>query len=163
MSTPFINIYPPFFDKVEKDTEFFNYYNLTEEQSMAIAIERSKSFLKESITDLVLKCTPDIDFNDYDDVLEEFNPDLTKVEIGILANLMFERYVSRDVALLKALTVNFTPSDLQVFDPSSSRRTFMSMYLQLQSENNKMIDNYSSRDRITGKKKGINFSQYEGY
>lgn len=163
MSTPFTKIYPSFFDKVEKDTEFFNYYNLTEEQSMAIAIERSKSFLKESVTDLVLKCTPDIDFNDYDDVLEEFNPDLTKVEIGILANLMFERYVSRDVALLKALTVNFTPSDLQVFDPSSSRRTFMSMYLQLQSENNKMIDNYSSRDRITGKKKGINFSQYEGY
>lgn len=163
MSTPFTNIYSSFFDKVEKDTEFFNYYNLTEEQSMAIAIERSKSFLKESITDLVLKCTPDIDFTDYNDTLEEFTPDLTKVEIGILASLMFEKYVSRDVAMLKAMTTNFTPTDLRVFSASEDRRSFMLMYTQLQSENNKIIDNYSSRDRITGKKKGINFSLYEGY
>jgi hypothetical protein len=163
LSTPFAKIYPKFFDKVEKDTEFFNYYNLTEAESMAIAIERSKSYLLESVNDLVLKCTPDIDFTDYDETLEEFNSDLTKVEIGILASLMFEKYVSRDIAKLKTFDVNFTPSDLKVFDPSNSRKSFMEMYLQLQSENEKAIDNYISKDRLTGKKRGIKYSSYEEY
>lgn len=163
MSTSFTEIYPKFLDKVEKDDKFLNYYNLTDEESMAIAIERSKSFLEESVTDLMFKCTPDIDFADYDEVLEQFTPDLTRNEINLLACIMFEKYVSRDVAMLKVMTTNFTPTDLRVFSASDDRRTFMLMYTQLQSENNKMIGNYASKDRITGKKKGINFSQYEDY
>lgn len=163
MSTPFSNIFSAFFDKVEKDEDFFNYYNLTDEESMAIATERSKTYLKESVSKLTLKCSPDIDFNNYDIVTQEFSETLTNTEIDILASLMFEKYVSRDIAKLKTLEVNFTPTDLQVFDPSSGRRTFMDMYRQLQSENETMIDDYISKDRITGKKKGINFSQYEGY
>jgi len=163
MSTPFTKIYPKFLDKVEKDETFLNYYNLTEEESMNIAIERSKSFLEESVTDLVLKCTPDIDFTDYDEVLEEFASDLVKNEINLLASIMFEKYVSRDVAMLKTLNVNFTPTDLQVFSPSSDRKTFMEMYKQVQDANILMINAYISKDRITGKKKGINFSQYGDY
>lgn len=161
MATQFTKIYAKFLDKVEKDEDFLNYYNLTTEQSMAIAIERSKSFLEESVTDLMLKCTPDIDFTDYDEILEEFIPDLTKNEINILACIMFEKYVSRDIAMLKTLNVNFTPNELSVFDPSNGRRSFMDMYRQVQDENNKMINSYISKDRLTGKKRGINFSQYE--
>lgn len=163
MSTPFANIYTKFFDKVEKDDQFFNYYNILKGESMAIAIERSKSFLEESVTDLMLKCTPDIDFNDYDDVLCEFKEDLVKNEINILACLMFEKYVSRDIATLKVFEINFTPTDLQTFSPANERKSFMQMYKELQDANNLMINNYISRDRITGKKKGITYSNYDGY
>lgn len=163
MSTPFSDIFSAFFDKVEKDEDFFNYYNLSDVESMAIATERSKTYLKESVSKLTLLCSPDINFNNYDNVIQEFSETLTNTEVDILASLMFEKYVSRDIAKLKTFEVNFTPTDLQVFDPSSGRRTFMDMYRQLQSENESMIDDYISKDRITGKKKGINFSQYEEY
>lgn len=163
MSTPFSKVYSKFLDKVEKDTEFFNYYNLSKEESMDIAIERSKAFLEEAVADLTFKCTPDIDFNDYDDIIDEFKEDLTRNEINLLANLMFEKYVSRDVALLKTFMLNFTPTDIQVFSPANERKSFMSMYSQLQADNNIMIDNYISKDRLTGKKKGIQYSNYEEF
>jgi hypothetical protein len=163
MSTPFSKVYTKFLDKVEKDNDFFNYYNLSKEESMAIAIERSKAFLEESVADLTLKCTPDIDFNDYDEIIGEFKEDLTRNEINLLACLMFEKYVSRDTALLKTFILNFTPSDIQVFSPANERKSFLSMYSKLQLDNNVMIDNYISKDRLTGKKKGIQYSNYEEY
>lgn len=159
MSTPYSDFYDKFFKKIEEDREFFDYYNLTSDESMALAKERAKIYLQESLAKLTLESTNDVDFNDYDDTLETVNIDCTKTEKDIIANLMFEMYLFRDIAKLKTYEVNFTPSDLQVFSPSETRKSFFNMYESIVSKNINMIDAYNSRDRLTGKRKTINYAQ----
>ena len=160
MSTPYSDFYDRFFKKIEEDEEFFNYYNLTVDESIALAKERAKTYLQEALAKLTLDSTNDVNFDDYDDMLETVTLDCTKTEIDIIANLMFEMYMFRDFAKLKSLEVNFTPSDLRVFSPSESRKSFLSMYNDIVIKNINMIDAYNSRDRLTGKRKTINYNQY---
>ena len=160
MSTSFDTIFTVFFDKIEKDSEFFNYYNLTNQQALDLAVERAESYLKESIVKLTLKCTPDIDFKDYNTTTKVINADLTTTEIDLLANLMFEMYMAKDIAKLKGLELNFTPKDLQVFSPSNSRKTFMDMYKDVKKDNLVLIADYASVNRLTGKKKTIDYEEY---
>ena len=149
MSTPYSDFYDRFFKKIEEDPEFFDYYNLTPDESMALAKERAKTYLQESLAKLTLDSTNDVDFNDYEDMLETVNIDCTNTEKDIIANLMFEMYLFRDVAKLKSYETSFTPKDLTVFSSSESRKSFMSMYNEIVSKNINMIDAYNSRDRLT--------------
>ncbi len=160
MSTSFDLIFTVFFDKIENDSEFFNYYNLTNEKALELATSRAESYLKESIAKLTLKCTPDIDFTDVNWETKVLNEDLNLTEIDLLGNLMFEMYLHKTISKLKGLEVNFTPKDLQVFSPSNSRKTFMDMYNEIKRDNLKLIADYASVDRLTGKKKTINYSEY---
>lgn len=160
MSTSFDTIFTAFFDKIEKDSEFFNYYNLTNSEALALAIERAESYLKESIVKLTLKCTPDIDFTNYDLDAKVINEDLTIVEIDLLANLMFEMYLAKDIAKLKSFVFQLSPKDLNVFSPADERRSFVKMFNEVEDTNLKLIADYASIDRLTGKKKTINYSSY---
>src|SRR5574344_671056 len=119
MSTSFDTIFTVFFDKIENDSEFFNYYNLTNQEALELATSRAESYLKESIAKLTLKCTPDIDFTNINWETKIINEDLTFIEIDLLGNLMFEMYLHKDISRLKGLEVNFTPKDLQVFSSSN--------------------------------------------
>ncbi|WP_206459445.1 hypothetical protein [Anaerovorax sp. IOR16] len=161
MSTPYKIPIEAFLRRIEKDRDFFNYINLTPEQSLEIAKERAKGYLKEAIGKLTLCCAPDINFYDYDDISEIFNNDWTGQEIFLISSLMYEMHLDRDIAKLKCLNVNFTSSDLKVFDPSNARSTFMEMYKDVCEKNGKLLDEYSNRDRITGKLKGINYPLYD--
>jgi len=160
MSTSYSDFYDKFFKKIEEDPEFFNYYNLTSDEAMALAKERAKTYLQESLAKLTLESTNDVDFNDYDDMLETVNLDCTKTEIDIIANLMFEMYLFRNFAKLKSYETNFTPKDLTVFSSSESRKSFMTMYNDIVSKNLNMIDAYNSKDRLTGKRKTVDYTQY---
>ena len=74
---------------------------------------------------------------------------------------MYEMYLDRDIARLKCLMVNYTPTDLKVFDPSNARSTFLAMYESVCNKNALLIDDYASRDRLTGKLKGIDYASYD--
>jgi hypothetical protein len=163
MSTLWTDVYLVFFNKIEKDADFFSYNNVPTDAALDIAKQRSNGYLKESIAKLTLNCTPDIDFNDIGvDVTdgEFFKANLTNVEIDLLASLMREKLFDKDLSLLKAFQNRFTPKDMTVFSPSSERRTFVDMLKEIVKENLIAISQYSSRDRITGKLKMINFSSY---
>ena len=69
-------------------------------------------------------------------------------------------YLFRDVAKLKSYETNFTPKDLTVFSSSESRKSFMTMYNDIVSKNLNMIDAYNSKDRLTGKRKTVDYTQY---
>lgn len=158
MSTSYDKFYSVFFDKVEKNTEFFNYYNLTDEESLSLAKQRAKVYLKEAIAKLTLKCTPDVDFRDYDDTLEVINVDATNGEIDLIANLMFEMFLTKDIAKLTAFSPYFTASELKtVLSPANERTSFMSMLEEVKKDNIDAIDGYQSKDRLTGKLKTLDF------
>lgn len=150
-----------FLTRIEADREFFSYLSLSEAEAMSLAIMRSETYLGEAVGLLTLKCTPDIDFYDQDKTLKLFNFALTGPEIFLLSSLMYEMYMSRDIAKLKCLSANYSPSDLRVFDPSNARSTFKSLYETVCAQNLQLIDDYVSKDRESGKPKGIKYSNYD--
>ena len=160
MSTSFEKVINKFFRKIEKDREFFSYYNVSLEEAMQLAKEQANGYLLEAVEKLTDECVPDVDFFDYDEELQVFNFKLTDKEIGLLTDLMREVYFERDFVTLKAFKIAMTPSDLNQFSPASERKTFTDMVNGIKSENIGKISQYASVDRITGKKKLINYSQY---
>ena len=160
MSTSFEKVINKFFRKIEKDREFFSYYNVSLEEAMQLAKEQANGYLLEAVEKLTDECVPDIDFFDYDEELQAFNFKLTDKEIGLLTDLMREVYFERDFVTLKAFKIAMTPSDLNQFSPASERKTFTDMVNGIKSENVGKISQYASVDRVTGKKKLINYSQY---
>ena len=160
MSTSFEKVINKFFRKIEKDREFFSYYNVSLEDAMQLAKEQANGYLLEAVEKLTDECVPDVDFFDYDEELQVFNFKLTDKEIGLLTDLMREVYFERDFVTLKAFKIAMTPSDLNQFSPASERKTFTDMVNGIKSENIGKISQYASVDRMTGKKKLINYSQY---
>ena len=160
MSTSFEKVINKFFRKIEKDREFFSYYNVSLEDAMQLAKEQANGYLLEAVEKLTDECVPDVDFFDDDEELQVFNFKLTDKEIGLLTDLMREVYFERDFVTLKAFKIAMTPSDLNQFSPASERKTFTDMVNGIKSENVGKISQYASVDRVTGKKKLINYSQY---
>ena len=161
MGTLYSTIIDAFKTRAEEDINFFNYVNLYPEEAELIIQLRCSNFLNEAIAYLCLKTSPTVDFYDKDDVNEQFNFELTGKEIQLFAYIMYQQYMFRDVAKLKCLDVNYTATDLRVFDPSNARSTFNELYKTICEQNNVLIDAYASQNRDTGKYLGIDFLSYE--
>ena len=158
--TSYEQLYTPFFDRIEKDANFFSYYNLTKDEAVEIAKSRTRNYLSEAISIWKRNCTLDFELEMNDDV-EEISETLTNDEINLLADLMYEVYISRDVVTLKSMVNALTSTDLKMLhSPANERKTFMDMYKTLKYNNEVTMSQYNGRDRETGKRKVINYSQY---
>ena len=147
--------------KIEKDKDFFAYYNLSVSEVQSLVMEQATGYLYDAIDLLTSKCEPPVDMYNYDEELMQFNFELTQREIGLLASLMYEVYFERDEALLKAFKIRMTPSDLNQFSPANERASFENMLQRIKNENTNKIAKYVSTDRKTGKRKMIDHSQYD--
>lgn len=160
--TSFTVILEKFYDRLEKDDKFFNYYNVDEIETNNIAHQRAKNYLVESLDDFSAIGNLDVDFTDYDSQLEQINFKLYPKEISILVDMMFLKYMERDLSLLHAMEINFTPSDLTVFSPANERTSYRNFIADLRMNLDKEIANYIDRDRVTGHlKKMIDYSAYD--
>ncbi len=154
--TSFDVIYKKFFDRVEKDPDFFDYYNIPEDEAMEIATARASSLLRDAIDVLMTKCSPDVNFFDYDDELECFNFKVYPIEINILCDIMYELYLKKYIVLLKPIINTLTSSDIKaLYSPANERKTFQDLCKYLSNENEISISKYVARDRETNKRKGI--------
>ena len=167
MSTPISKIIERFFHIIEEDEEFFDYYNLTDEESLQLATERANAIVEEALTMWKWRCNVPVSLTIIDEFIVENDErhravegDLTSDEINIVARLMFEIYIHRDIAKFKKDEINFTPKDLQKFSPSNSRKTFMAMYKDIHDENLIMLKNYQDRDRKSGEQIMIDYEAY---
>lgn len=161
MATPYCEIINAFLRRIELDRKFFNYLNMTPEQANEIARQRSMGLMNEAIGILVSYCSPEIDFADQDDEAGQFNVTLTAREKYLISSLMYQQYLERDIAKLKVLNVNYTPTELRVFDPSNARQTFMSIYQYVCDQNAQLMDEYRNRGRDDGQYLSIDFSAYD--
>ena len=107
---------------------------------------RCNNFLNEAVNRLIIEANPSVDFTDRTN--EQFNFDLTGSELAIIPSLMYERYLFRDFAYLKTLNVNYTPTEMRVFDPSNARSTFLNIYNTVCAINEKYIDIYGGLSRL---------------
>lgn len=158
--TSYEQLYVPFFNRIEEDAKFFSYYNLTANEALEIAQKRAKNYLNEAVAIWKRNCTLDFELN-LDDEVEMISEDLTNDEINLLADLMYEVYISRDIATLKSMVNALTSTDLKMLhSPANERKTFMDMYNTLKYNNEVAMSKYNGRDRNTGKLKVIDYSKY---
>lgn len=160
----FETLYEAFFDKIEKDKDFFSYNNVSVEEALNIAKMRSKRYLQEALSTISLKCTPDkcgknfVDFNDKEETL---NYELTYTELDMIASMMYEKYLFREFSKLKAQANRFITKDFNVFSPANERNSFVAMYEIIKKENEVLIDRYNSIDHLTGNTLLLNYSSIE--
>lgn len=163
MGTPVEAVIERFFNRIEKDRDFFQYFNLSESEAVTIAEKRADAYFDEAIQRLIIEGKPSVDFTDIEGTPctgRTFGFDLTPQELYLIPSLMYEAYLSRDMAYLKTLSVNYTATDLRVFDPSNARSTFMTMYNFVHDQNEAMLDRYRNTDRLTNEYIGIDYAQY---
>ena len=159
--TSYEQLYVSFFNRIEEDANFFSYYKITADEALEIAKKRAKNYLNEAVSILKRNCTLDFDL-ELDDEVEMISEDLTNEEINLLADLMYEVYISRDIATLKSMINILSSTDIKaLYAPSNERKTFMDMYNTLKYNNEVAMSQYNSRDRKTGKRKMINYAQYK--
>lgn len=161
MATSFENPINRFFARIEEDREFFDYYNLSDTAAFQLAQARATNYLYNAIDKMMLEGMPEIDLTDIDETLAQFNEDLTSREVYILASLMYEFYLEKDISKLKTYNVNYTATDLKVFDPSNARSTFQALYDGVVARNQLLLDQYRNTDRKTGAYKTIDFASYD--
>ena len=147
-TTPFEKICKRFYDRIEKDEKFFNYYNVSISDAISIAEQRAKNYLVESLDEISSVGDLDVDFSDYDDDIGNVvNFKMYPKEIKLVAEIMFLIYMKRDEALLHAMEINFTPSDLTVFSPANERTSYRNFISDLTKSVEADIDDYKNRDR----------------
>ena len=152
-------IFQAFFFRVQNSPEFFNYYNVDEREAMELARIRSKGYLVEAIARITSQCSPDVDFLDYDEELEEFGFPVTKEEVDLIVSLMFEMFMQKDIVKLRVHNQLLTSQDLKSAYGVGymERRTYDEMFEKIVLRNNTLIDSYISKDRLTGKRKSIDY------
>ena len=160
----FETLYLAFFDKIEKDKDFFSYNNVTIAYALDVAKMRSKRYLKEALATISLKCTPDKcgkNFIDFDDKNEVLNYDLLYTEIDMIASVMYEKYLFREFSKLTSRANRFTTKDLKVFSQANERNSFSEMYQMICKANEVLIDAYNSIDHSTGNTLTLDYSAIE--
>lgn len=170
MATLASDVINAFLLRVELDRKFFNYRDVDEDDGLEVAKFRARNFLIEACGRMMLEAMPSINFTPTTIVVGEdgedkpvlgWDTDLTAGEIFLLASLMCEQYMARDIAHLKTLNVNFTGTELRVFDPSNARKTFLTMYESVKARNDYLLDVYKNSDRLTGRYSAINFDAFD--
>ena len=160
-NTTFDYLFNRFYKRIEKDEEFFNYYNVDIEEAVQLAHERAKGCLIDALDRLSSTSNLQVDFSDYDEEIEELGFKTTNKENKLIVDLMFQVYMERDLPLLHAFKINFTPSDLTVFSPANERNSYEAFIARLNNDNELALDDYKSRDRETGKLKNtIKYTDY---
>ena len=164
MYTSYEEIYQLFFDRVINDKRFFLTGIVSPQEAEEIAKARSKSLLLEAIVYIQTSGTKDCEVNfigDRDDVQEEFLFELSLVEKQLIADVMLQKYLEKDITTrLNALGTVFEDSDLKVFSPYNEIKYFNASLSELRQLNDSAIDRYKSRDRESFKQK-INVFNYD--
>jgi len=159
--TKFEYLFERFYRRIEKDEEFFNYYNVNMSEAIQLAHDRAKGCLIDVLDILSSTSNLQVDFSDYDDEAEILGFKTTPTENKLIIDLMFQVYMERDLPLLHAFKINFTPSDLSVFSPANERNSYEDFIARLDKNNKIALDDYKNRDRLTGKlKKTINYTAF---
>lgn len=163
--TAFSEVIQAFYHYIENDVDFFEYFELTEEESMEVAGQRAEVLLIEAASYLSrkmivenvfsrVKFSADEDIEDNSDVESTvypcFEDTLTDAEINLIVKTMFLMYLQRDLTRLRTFHGVMTSSDLNMYSPANERKTFVEMAQKYEAELKIEISEYQMRDRETG-------------
>lgn len=153
-NTMFDDVIQEFYHYIEHDVDFFQYFELSAEECLSIAAQRSIVLLKEGVAYLKRKVGSTSVFN-YDAENEEFLIDLNYDEINLIVKSMFLCYLHRDITTLRTFQGVMTSSDLNMYSPANERKTFNEMVTSFEEKLKIEISEYVMIDRDTGEYKQI--------
>ena len=156
MGTPFLEPINRFLRRIEEDRDFFQYFQLSDDEALDLARRRARNYLEDAIDRMMMDGRPSVDLTDIDEGSFSFNIELTRNEVFLLSSLMYEYYLDKDISRIKTLNVNYTGTELRVFDPSNARSSFLQLYENVQRQNEKLLDTYRNVNRETGEFISIN-------
>ena len=156
MGTPFLEPINRFLRRIEEDRDFFQYFQLSDDEALDLARRRARNYLEDAIDRMMMDGRPSVDQTDIDEGSFSFNIELTRREVFLLSSLMYEYDLDKDISRIKTLNVNYTGTELRVFDPSNARASFLQLYENVQRQNEKLLDTYRNVDRETGEFISIN-------
>ena len=146
--TAFEDVKQAFYSYIENDVDFFNYFELDEEECMEVAGQRAEVLLKEATSYLCNILVVENVYSTTDG--DAFTEMLTNVEINLLVKAMFLCYLKRDLTTLRTFHGVMTSSDLNMYSPANERKTFVDMVEKFEDELRIEISEYQMRDRTTG-------------
>lgn len=150
--TPFTNVIDRFYRKIKKDREFFMGNGINVDDLADILNEYSKELLDDAVNEIQLSISVNqvINFLDKDDLMEQFNFDLTSTEEDILSDMMYVKLLDEEMVKLKTMQ-KYLGDDIKVFSPAEERTSFIKMIAYKRGLLSNKIANYNIRDRLTGK------------
>lgn len=119
MGTPYQAIYDKFLGKITDDM----YLELSEEETLADC----RSLLKDAFPAFEF---PRFDIDDRDDDSESFNIDITDEEANILAILMVNSWLQRQIASCELVRMKYTGSDFKMTSQANHLSKLQSMKLE---------------------------------
>lgn len=154
MSTPYEKIYSNLLPK-------FHSYEI-----LAMPTEEIEDYLHDFLLSATVKfhvCRQDL--TDRDDELQQFNIDLTDLEIEILTNYLLLEYLdSTYIRTALLLKVNLSSSDFNTFSPANLLDKLLSMHDTYLSENEGLLSKYAwfgMRDKAVNDSTKFNNSDYK--
>lgn len=163
--TAFKDVIDAFYNYIENDVDFFDYFDLSEEECIEVAGQRAEVLLNEATSYLANKLILANVYSNVIEVTEELQEDgeepetvvhmafeetLTGAEINLLVKAMFLVYLQRDLTKLRTFHGVMTSSDLNMYSPANERKTFVEMVQKYESDLKIEISEYQMRDRNTG-------------
>lgn len=150
--TSYENIYKRFFRKIKQDVDYFSISGLTENELEEIVNERSLELLDDAVNEIqpLVAINQKVDFLDKNDMFEQFNFELTSVEEDILSDMMYIKYLDEESVRLKTIQKFIGTNSMKVFSPASERNSFMNMVEYKREMILNKMQNYNTRNRITG-------------
>lgn len=148
--TAFEDVINAFYHYIENDVDFFNYFELDEDECMEVAGQRAEVLLIEATSYLSRKMVFENVFSMYDTDSKEFDEVLSPSEINLLVKTMFLMYLQRDLTMLRTFHGVMTSSDLNMYSPANERKTFVEMVQKYEMDLQVEISEYLMRDRNTG-------------
>lgn len=134
--TPYKSIYDRFLSKITD----FDIVQLTADEIYEVA----SIYLTAAIVEFS-DCKQDL--SDVDDVAEQFNAELTRTEIEILANFMaIEFILTKYIRTQALLKYTLYSGDFETYSPSNLLDRATSMVKELESRNRRTIAIYSYQD-----------------
>ena len=161
MTNSLEDVYTAFFDRIEEDENFFNYFEVDEVQAVELARERAKTYLREACSYLRRHVTLDFSLNIVTNEAGEdvFGVQLTDDEIFLLVDIMLLIYFERGLAKLRPKLNTFAASELKLLhSPANERQTYVALIEAQRNRVDYLIADYYAKDRITGAAKMISTS-----
>ena len=149
--TPFLNVTERFQRKIKKDREFFDINNVSVEDLIEIVSQYSNELLEDAVNELqpLVSIKQTVNFLDKNDMMEQFNFDLTSLEEDIISDLMYVKLLDEEMVKLKTMQ-KYLGDDIKVFSPAEERNSFIKMIDYKRKLTLNKIANYNTRNRLTG-------------
>ena len=157
--TLFTDVIASFYHYIEEDVDFFNYFDLDEDECMEVAGQRAEVLLTEAASYISRKMVVENVFsktevvqpsNGFSAEERAFTETLNNMEINLLVHAMFLMYLYRDVTKLRTFHGVLSSSDLNMYSPANERKTFMAMVQQYEDNLKVEISEYQMYDRQSG-------------